>query len=272
MRFLQILTAVLTLTVQGPALAHVKYYPGDVSVEIITDDGRVLPVHALQHPDHNSYRAYLEAVYGNNYGIRIHNRTGKRVGVVIAVDGRNIISGKKSYLKSSEQMYILGPHERSSYDGWRTSSEKIHRFYFTDAGDSYAGAWGDHSAMGVIAVAVFPEKAYYPPSVREREKMSAGRNRAERESRAAPAPVAPQEKSAGIMEDSAAKPGTGFGVEQYSRVRLVHFDPVPTASSRYFYKYEWRESLCNKGIIDCGGRAPNRFWPEGGEFAPYPPG
>ena len=98
--------------------------------------------------------------------------------------------------------------------------------------------------------------------------MSPGVDRTEAASRAAPV----QEKSAGILEDSTAQPGTGFGDEQYSRVRLVHFDPVATASSRYFFKYEWRESLCKKGIIECGVHPLNRFWPEAQEFAPYPPG
>jgi len=270
MRLLQILAAGLILALHGPVLAYIPINSGDVTVEIITDDGRVLPLHAVRHSDGKAYRAYLEAVYGKNYGIRIHNRTGKRIGLVIAVDGRNIISGDKSRLQSSEQMYILGPHERSSFDGWRTSTQNIQRFYFTEAGDSYAGAWGDYSAMGVIAVAVFPEMTYYPPYRQRWDKMSSGADTAAEDARSAPAPVL--EKSEGILQDPASQPGTGFGKKQYSRVRLVHFDPVTSASSRYFLKYEWRESLCTKGIIDCGTHIPNRFWPEGSEFAPYPPG
>lgn len=270
MRLLQILAAGLTLALHGPVLAYIPHNSGDVAVEIITDDGRVLPVHAVRHRDGKAYRAYLEAVYGKNYGIRIYNRTGKRIGLVIAVDGRNIISGDKSRLQSSEQMYILGPYERSSFDGWRTSTKDIHRFYFTEAGDSYAGAWDDYSAIGVIAVAVFPEKTYYRPYRQRRDRLSSGADAAAGAARPAPAPV--QEKSEGNMQDSASQPGTGFGKKQYSRVRLVHFDPMATASSQYFFKYEWRESLCKRGIIDCGANTPNRFWPDNMEFAPFPPG
>ena len=271
MRYLQILAAFLTLAIQGTALAHIPPYSADVSVEIITDDGRVLPVYPKERGDHNSYRAYLEAVNGKNYGIRVHNRTGRRIGLVIAVDGRNIISGGKSNLQPKEQMYILGPYERGSFNGWRTSSEAIHRFYFTSAGASYAGAWGDYSAMGVIAVAVFPEKSHYRPYSRE-QRLNSERGRSAGAPLALPAPARAQEKSAGILEDSSSQPGTGFGDQQYSHVRLVHFDPVASASARYFFKYEWHEGLCKKGIIDCGIRTPNRFWPEDRQFAPYPPG
>ena len=50
---------------------------------------------------------YVEAVKGDRYLIEVTNQTGRRIGVVIAVDGRNIISGKKSDLKRNEQMYII---------------------------------------------------------------------------------------------------------------------------------------------------------------------
>ena len=269
MRILLTLAGLLAPALQTTAMAHVHHHPGDVSVEIVTDRGRVLPVYPLRHSSNKGYRAYLEAVRGRNYEIRIHNRTGRRVGLVIAVDGRNIISGRKSDLISSEQMYILGPHEHGSFEGWRTSPEKVHRFYFTEAGDSYAGAWGDYSAMGVIAVAVFPEKTWYRPFPLEQKKIKPGRSRTEA-GEASPAPAL--ERSAGVVEDSSSRPGTGFGNELYSRARRVHFDPVTVASSRYFFKYEWRDTLCNKGVIDCGRRTPNRFWPDDGVFAPFPPG
>ena len=160
MRFLLILAGALSLTVHPAVLAHAYNYRQDIKVDIVTDDGRILPVHRRHNAGSKGIRAYLEAGYGENYSIRIHNRTGDRIGLVIAVDGRNIISGRKSFLKASEQMYILEPYERASYDGWRTSKKNVHRFYFTDAGDSYAGAWEDYTAMGVIAVAVFPERQY----------------------------------------------------------------------------------------------------------------
>jgi hypothetical protein len=50
----------------------------------------------------------------------------------------------------------------------------------------------------------------------------------------------------------------------------VAFEAAPRASSRVFLKYEWRETLCDKGVIDCSEPA-NRFWPDALSFAPPPP-
>jgi len=44
---------------------------------------------------------------GGPLRIEVKNRLNRRVGLVIAVDGRNIISGTKSWLRNNERMYIL---------------------------------------------------------------------------------------------------------------------------------------------------------------------
>jgi hypothetical protein len=67
------------------------------------------------------------------------------------------------------------------------------------------------------------------------------------------------------------QPGTGYGEEKYSPVIRVEFEPEPAAAERHFLKYEWRETLCRKGIIDCGPRQPgNRFWDDNRGYAPPP--
>ena len=102
------------------------------------------------------------------------NRTAERVGVVIAVDGRNIISGKKSDLKHTEDMYIVDGYGQARYDGWRTDRDTVHRFYFTDTADSYSmRTFEDSSAMGVIAVAVYREKERPEPIYDMKRKNSA---------------------------------------------------------------------------------------------------
>jgi len=128
--------------------------------------------------------------------------------------------------------------------------------------------------MGVIAVAVFPEKQYVRPLPLREGKSGGKRERGDAVPRA-PSGQATEE-SARVFADSESQPGTGFGDEKYSSVRVVHFNPVPTPSSRYYFKYEWRETLCNKGIINCEiRRHGNRFWPDREDvtgFAPFPPG
>jgi hypothetical protein len=66
--------------------------------------------------------------------------------------------------------------------------------------------------------------------------------------------------------------GTGYGREEYSPVRTVEFEPERAAAEKVYVKYEWRETLCRKGIIACGKPLPpNRMWGEDG-YAPPPPG
>jgi hypothetical protein len=260
-----------------------------VDVDVLGDDRGAIPEYRIVPRGHYAtHRAYVQAVEGERYSVRVKNNSGERIAVVIAVDGRNVISGKKSNLRPDERMYILPPYGSGTYEGWRTERDTVNRFYFTDPGDSYAGAFGDHSAMGVIAVAVYREKRVpreRPPAreIPERdfldrpaEPLSPGRGSDLRKpaspQAAMPGPGASAEgaapRSAQRKSDSA---GTGFGEEMYSPARKVEFQADPRVAERHFLKYEWRETLCKKGIVDC--RWPkNRFWDDDDDYAPYPPG
>lgn len=232
-----------------------------VEVAVISDRGRALPRYPLRE-NASAYKAYVEAVRGQNYSIRIRNRTSQRIGVVIAVDGRNVISGDQSNLRPDERMYVLGPYQQESYEGWRTGKNKVNRFYFTEAGDSYAGAWGDYSAMGVIAVAAFREMASPQPWAQDGSGFSDQRGLRH----APPASASPRLQSE-------PEPGTGYGESEWSPSRRVEFDPERRPFAQFFLKYAWRETLCQQGVIECGGgrRPKNRFWNEDEGFAPPPP-
>jgi hypothetical protein len=241
-----------------PSLAGAQ----QVSVDIVSDRGRLFPVHPTDSRDHNSYRAYLEAKENARYGIRIRNNTGNRVGVVVAVDGRNIISGDRSNLRRSERMYLLDPYQERTYRGWRTGRDRINRFYFTTEGESYAGAWNDYSAMGVIAVAVFPEKIRVVQPRRYSESTS-------RRSYGMRAPAA------AAMEEA----GTGFGGAEYSSSERVYdFTPQRHPAEKHLFRYKWRETLCRERIIRCRPYAPphrdnrNRLWDEDDGYVQPPPG
>lgn len=239
---------------------------GEVGVEIVSDQGSAfltIPHTVFRDKGAEVIKKYLEARKGENYGIIIRNNTPERIGVVIAVDGRNIISGKRSELRNTEDMYIVGSSEQARYDGWRTARSTVHRFYFTDTADSYAQkTFEDTSAMGVIAVAVYRDQDRPRPLYELRSKRSA-----------LPAPSAAQSaeqgKASGALRDEAA--GTGFGTEQYSPVTTVEFRPERLPTQKTLVKYEWRDVLCRKGIMNCSPETGNRMWDEG-EFAPYPPG
>jgi hypothetical protein len=249
-------TCVLFVLLMGIATSACAGITGNaVEVQIRSESGRMLPLYPVTAGFPNR-RVYVEAVKGDHYSIVVRNLLNRRVGVVVAVDGRNIISGKQSWLRNDERMYILEPYGAGEFKGWRTSLDSINRFYFTDVADSYAAAFHDESAMGVIAVAVYPEVPRREPS----GDMS--RDLRKSEQRAAP--------SAKREGESA---GTGFGREEHSPARLVTFEPEATAAQKVFIKYEWRSTLCRVGIIPCGKIRPprNRLWDDD-DFAPPPPG
>ena len=214
-----------------------------VDVSVMTDNGWELPFYSVKNR-HHLKKVYAEAYKGDYYRIIVRNKLNRRIGVVIAVDGRNIISGQKSRLKNTERMYIIDAYASSELSGWRTGQEKVNRFYFTDAPDSYAAAFGDQSAMGVIAVAVYPEVRHDEPPRQpsiftpERKMKNEDRDRV----------AAPSAKSQVQSSESA---GTGYGHEEYSPSYRVDFEPEGRAGETILIKYEWRETLCKMRIINC---------------------
>ena len=266
MRYVRgLILAVIMMIAAAPTYPHSgDRWRGEVSIEVLSQNGSTFL--AIPHQDFwkggtRILKKYLEARKGENYGIVIRNRTPDRVGVVIAVDGRNIISGKKSNLRNNEDMYLVNGYEYARYDGWRTDKDTVHKFYFTDIADSYAmRTFGDSTSMGVIAVAVYRERERPKPQVENKRQESAP---------AAPSAESSARSKLGGTRDEAA--GTGFGDPQYSPVIRVAFEPDPNPIQKILVKYEWREVLCRKGILNCLQEPGNRLWDED-EYAPYPPG
>jgi hypothetical protein len=255
---------VAVLLSAAPVLAHANApLAGEVSVEITSDNGSVyrsFPSSDTWKHGTRCIKKYLEAKKDENYGVVIRNNSPERLGVVIAVDGRNIITGSRSDLKYNETMYIVNAYEQVRYDGWRTTSSEVHQFYFTEPADSYSvRAFADSSAMGVIAVAVYREKERPQPMLEQ--------------SRREAAPAAPSLDSAGRSRGKASaaeSTGTGFGDSRYSPVVRVEFEPETAPIQKTLVKYEWRETLCKKGILQCGHDRKNRLWDNDG-YAPFPP-
>jgi hypothetical protein len=254
-----------------------------VEVRIVTDDGRTLPTYPVKM-GHGVRKVYAEAIKGDHYRIDVKNRLNRRVGLVIAVDGRNIISGTKSWLRNNERMYIIEPYGSGEFAGWRTAQDRINRFYFTDVPDSYAAAFGDESAMGVIAVALYPEvHRTEPPIPLSRTIPSCPRGydgkAAGSADKAETAPAA-REESGKLMKEKDARSeqalesaGTGSGRSEYSPSQVVAFEPEKRALETIYLKYEWRSALCKLGVVACAQqphRPSNRFWGNDGYAAPPP--
>ncbi len=110
-----------------------------------------------------SGRLYFEASQGAAYDIVLRNRRGERVGVVLVVDGLNVVSGERAEAHSPRnRMYVLDPWAETCVRGWRTSLSQVRRFTFVDERASYAARSGKANAkMGWVEVGVFRERRSY---------------------------------------------------------------------------------------------------------------
>jgi len=274
-----VLVLMLIMSAAGISAATAGFprhgFPPSPPVEIFVqnDQGYTLPMYRTNSGrEWNAHRYYLEAAYGDRYSILVRNNTHRRIGVVIAVDGRNIISGKESNVQPEEKMYIIGGRQVNKFEGWRSTKDAVNRFYFTDPGDSYAGKFGDYSAMGVIAVAVFEE---YPPPRPIRpygeggmappghQKPSAGTE--------APSGAAEGKSFDTSLKSSREQMGTGYGEEKFSPSAKTEFRANPYPMARYFMKYETRTTLIKLGVIDQHYLPKNRFWDNDREGYASPP-
>ena len=201
---------------------------GVMRLEIIGDSAGNLPIRfsgwdAVSRSNGGSGVIYVDR--GERYRLRVTNLTGRRLGLVIAVDGRNILTGENSYGRTNEGLYVLNPYGSGEFTGWRTSLREVRRFYFTDADDSYAARLGDADRIGEISVTGFAERPSYPPPEAAfphyRDKAS-GRSDSIRENMQA-----------------APGPGTGWGERDYSPVHETVFDPESFPAARYLIRYEW---------------------------------
>lgn len=256
----------LAILPPSTALAHLPPRPGvgslvSVSVEV---DGREAPLYAA--PD-GSGRFYLEAFAQSWYALRLSNQTGERLGVVLAVDGLNAISGARDPLVPAGRgpagrMYVLGPWDSVTVQGWRTSLDEVRRFTFVDEKRSYAARTGqENGKMGWIEVAVYRESrahAGVAPLVRDKSgARSEGREEAARDesandesARADATREAPSAARRRPAEPAApgSYPGTGWGSATHDPAVLVEFDPMPHPAQRMTLRYEYASGLRALGI------------------------
>lgn len=242
-------------------------------------DGEAAPLYLSPKGDR---RHYFEAFAGRNYSVVLRNNSARRIGVLLTVDGLNVVDGEITRLASSEPMYVLDPWESATIQGWRTSLNDVRRFVFVDEKRSYAERTGQaNSDMGWIRVLAFREKKQVAifnwkndreqaPDVPWRDTVGDRSERSKSEPQAAPrtnAGEAPsptmqrmdessQEKSMAGLESSkdagGSYPGTGWGDRRTDRVHYVNFTPERIAIDQLVFRYEYARGLIALGIY------PNR--------------
>jgi hypothetical protein len=276
-RSLMLRTLTAALAIAGASLPHAAradaWWTSDtwssgqaVRVQVRVD-GSAATLYASPTGDS---RRYFEAFAGRNYSLVVTNTTGQRLGVLIAVDGLNVVSGERSRLSPDEQMYVLGPWESATIQGWRTSLRDVRRFVFVDEQHSYASRTGQANGdMGWIRVLSFREQqAWFAPRRIASREMDGGRDergdalkdqpsreepRAQAGAPAAPAPLAKGEAKStlGFMQDrntQESTPGTGWGDRRSDPVQLVDFTPQRAATDQLVLRYEYASGLRALGI------------------------
>jgi hypothetical protein len=298
---LPVLAALSLLATARPASAH--EYGDDVITRQAVDgnvvdvrvlvDGRAAP---LYQRDGAWDRRYVQAFRGRNYALEVRNTSPRRVGVLIAVDGLNVVNGERSRLVSTEPMYVLDPYETTVIRGWRTSLDDVRRFVFVDEQRSYAERTGQANGdMGWIRVLAFRERqpllgwdGFMKREFREgnmpRRDDEVQRSELETPPPTAAAPRAqggaagtldravPSAPEAGRAEAKAmdevraqrgmaceqSVPGTGWGEQRRDPVRQVEFTAERTAADRIVLRYEYESGLRALGIVPRGARVWER--------------
>jgi hypothetical protein len=269
----------LACTFALPARAALHPRTGPYELQLLVD-GRP----ARSYPSRGE--AWVLGQLGQRYTLRIVNRSGQRVEAVVSVDGRDVIDGQPA--DATKNGYLVPAWGSVDIDGWRISHEQAAAFRFSSVADSYAARTGAGREVGVVGVAIFPEKQLPPPPVISTPRRldapppccseledssraaSQGAGQAQAPAASAP-PEARREKRSGL--------GTEYGEAVSSRIQEVQFErassrPAVTLGCRY----DDRAGLLAAGIdVDRVSESELRSTAEpfpgvDRQFAPPPPG
>lgn len=250
-----VLAAALATTMFGASASHAATTKSQVDGRLV--DVQVLvdgwPAPLFERPGAWD-RSYFQAFQGKNYSLVLTNQTNQRVGVLVAVDGLNVVNGEKTSLSNHESMYVLDPYESATIQGWRTSLNDVRRFVFVDEQRSYASRTGQANGdMGWIRVLAFREQTPIAsrPKVRAQEKSLLDGYRGE----AAPAPSGGDlraQKSPSMLNQapqSESVPGTGWGDHRFDPVSQTRFLAAANPTDQIVLRYEYESGLRALGIV-----------------------
>jgi len=237
---------------------------------------RTLPVHRHEN------RLYVVGKPGNEYQIRVRNRTGGDILSVVSVDGVNAVSGETAAWHQAG--YVLGPRQGFAVKGWRKSLERVAAFFFTEHQNSYAARTGRPDNVGVIGVAVFRRKPDSEARIDQSPPRAEPPAPGAREDNSYPEPV-----ESGAAEGSSSRAGesasdrlhaparqtakkssslgTGHGRSQASYVTYASFErATPGPEEVIAIHYDNYSNLVAMGVI----RGPRIASPFPGQFVPDP--
>ena len=245
-------------------------------------ENRPLPVYRHEG------RYYVVGKPGNEYQIRVRNRTGAEILAVVSVDGVNAVSGETANWEQTG--YVLSPYQGYDIKGWRKSLQRVAAFFFTQHENSYAARTGRPDNVGVIGVAVFRKKpdpaAFIDRGALRRDAPASdsGAGRAEESgaARSAPESRAPQmdDLGSGIGSrhglpapsvEKSTSLGTGHGRSEASRVTYSDFERASAGPEEVIMiHYDTYRNLVAQGVIQAPRAATPAPTPFPGQFVPDP--
>ena len=204
---------------------------------------------------------------GDRYAVRLTNRSGARVLVVLSIDGVNAVSGETA--ATGQTGYVLAPYQATEINGWRKSLTESAAFYFTALPDSYAARTDRPDNVGVIGAAVFrervrevaapPYRAPTEPRLQGRADDSQAGGAFERDSesaaRAAPSAAAPRSMDktaadAAGRDERADRLGTGHGEREYAPTTQTRFDRAGDRPNELLrIRYDSLDRLVALGVV-----------------------
>lgn len=150
------LSALVACAVPQPVASQpLRDAVGAYELEVLVDG---VPVRSFDHAG----ETYLLGQQGARYVLRVHNRSGRRIEAVVSVDGLDVIDGKAGNF-ATKRGYLVDAYGFVDIDGWRLSNREVAAFRFAPIGESYAAKTGRARNVGVIGVAVFPERIVRQP-------------------------------------------------------------------------------------------------------------
>lgn len=210
--------------------------------------------------------AWIAGTPGHRYAVRLTNTIGRRVLVVLSVDGVNAISGEDA--DPSQTGYVLNPGQRADITGWRKSQDEVAQFVFSSPSGSYASRTGRPDNIGVVGVAVFEEARRWRPDPILRRSLPAP----------APTAEAAADASASRIEGYASKSqapalGTGHGAREQSSVRDTDFERASRRPAQVLQlRYDSARNLRARGIlVDSPSRLPREPQAFPNRYVPDPP-
>lgn len=240
---------------------------GPYTVDLVDEAGRELPT--FRHRG----QTWVLGMLGERYSVRVRNGSGRRVEVVISIDGRDAISGTPAGWEA--RGYLVEPWGELQVDGFRTSLAEVAAFRFSRVPESYAARMGDARAVGVVGVAVFAERARPPrppapiPYGRREAPEHGARAEAPRSS-AAPGAASPQAEGRApgaarekALADRDDRPGLGteFGEAVESHAYQVEFERASRRPDAVIaVRYDDRAGLLAQGIDVRGDRSRDDAW------------